>query len=167
MNILTVCRILVITSFFAAILAAKQSPTPTEIAIQKPSGRKIVLVESSTKVIEEKTLNPDGGLATGQALGTSSRYSPGQTSDGLSDMQAELPTAVTYYKFSLLPKEELNLKLKCESNGKVYMQFVTPLYGDAMAAQFKRANMATIARRSSRIIDRSGGIQHAASTSKP
>lgn len=132
--------------------AIHSSPlTQATVSEKTQNVRKCIQIDDLTTIIEEKSLSLLSSLQASQNSGGSSRSFFGSANgefaakegDGrrLTDMQTDLPNGAIYYTFKLKPKEHLKITLKCETEGKVWLQFVKPLTNDDMAFAFRKANL--------------------------
>lgn len=149
----SVSRGLAVAAFSWVAVIACYSQSSQEPTSSKPSEvRKIVQVDSSITLIQEKSLSLYSNLQASQNTGQSRRTFwksgvPGEMANrdndgrGLSDLQSELPNGATYYVFQLQSKEILKITLNCETAGMVWLQFVKPQVNDGMASAFRRANL--------------------------
>lgn len=145
---------------FPILLTTLLQQPPTAPPEAAKSATEIQKVSADVKLIEEKSLLLWSGLAN------RTRREPGMTTDpggGVSmhaadpnnpavpDTVEDAPSGIRLYAFLLVPQENLKLRLKCESHGKVVMKMAPRPQQDAMAAQFRKANMPPRASRASRI----------------
>lgn len=147
-----------------AVAMSAQDAPKAPVAQGGAPVRQIVSVPDDVKAISEKSLTSDSSLnrdtsSTAPYLGyqfggrdASGGVVPGANSDRrIGDNEAEGARATRFYGFVLRPSEEIQVKLACEDQDKITMQWVTGLKITTMTHQLRRANMAPRPLRCTRI----------------
>lgn len=149
----TVYRYLITLISLAIFQPSGWAQTPVDPSTPQPAGSpyELVPVADDQKVIEEKSLVFQSGvLGTVQSQSRPGSRPVGGNSD-MTERTADMPNALRCYGFVLAARERLRLRLKGDTQGRIFMKFLPKKTADSMTSQVRRANMLPAPVRASKI----------------